>query len=56
MWSRTTGTRLSHTKKEEKKLHKLKIEQITRVFVNTDPTWSMTYCYMKYTGDCTGIA
>lgn len=34
----------------------LKLQQITRVFVNTDPTWSMTYCYMKYTGDCTGIA
>lgn len=34
----------------------LKIQQITCVFVNTDPTWSMTYCYMKYTGDCTSIA
>lgn len=34
----------------------LKIQQLTRVFVNTDPTWSMTYCYMKYTGDWTGIA
>lgn len=35
---------------------KLKKQQITCVFVNTDPTWSLTYCYIKYTGDWAGIA
>lgn len=28
----------------------------SHIFVETDPTRSMTYCYMKQTGDCTSIA